>query len=155
MLGQVPRNITYNNNNNNNIYDDNKLMLMLMLMPKIFDFTIIESHTTTSATIYNITTIEYNIAHPWSILDLCEATSWLYDAQYLTSTAFISEYTAVVSVVSHNGVDTAHYGVVYVYVYANDLAQLLYCNIQRLNPYDNNKCNRFALVLRLHLRPMS
>ena len=57
VLGQVPRNITYNNNNNNNIYDDNKLMLMLMLMPKIFDFIIIESHTTTSATIYNITTI--------------------------------------------------------------------------------------------------
>ena len=25
--------------------------------------------------------------------------------------------------------------------YANDVAQLLYYNIQRLNPYDNNKCN--------------
>ena len=74
-------------------------------------------------------------------MDLCEAKSWFYDAQYLTSTAFVCEYTAVVSIVSHNGVDTAHYGVVYVYVYANDLAQLLYCNIQRLNPYDNNKCN--------------
>ena len=37
--------------------------------------------------------------------------------------------------------DPVHYGVVYVYVYANDVAQLLYYNIQRLNPYDNNKCN--------------
>ena len=99
-------------------------------------------------------------------MDLCEAKSWFYDAQYLTSTAFVS---AVVSIISRNGVDTVHYwvvyvyvyasnvaqllycndtvhyGVVYVYVYANDVAQLLYYNIQRLNPYDNNKCNNNSL----------
>ena len=63
--------------------------------------------------------------------------------------AFIGVYTAFVSVISHNGVDIdcdpdgdlVHYGVVYVYVYTNDEAQLLFYNIQGLNPHNNNKCN--------------
>ena len=53
VLGQVPRNIAYYNNNNDNNNIDNNV---LMLMTKIFDFTIIESHTINSPTIYNITT---------------------------------------------------------------------------------------------------
>ena len=36
---------------------------------------------------------------------------------------------------------TVHYGVVYVYIYENDVAQQLYYNIQHFSPYNNNKCN--------------
>ena len=71
-------------------------------------------------------------------MDLCEK-SWFYDAQYLISTAFVSVYTAFVSVISHNGVDIdrdpVHYGVVYEYVYANDV---LFYITQGFNPYGNN-----------------
>ena len=89
------------------------------------------------------------ISHPKSILYLCEAKSRFYDVQSLISTAFVSVYTAYVSVISHNAVDIdcdsvsdpVHHGVVYAYVYTNDVAQILYYNIQRCNQYDNNKCN--------------
>ena len=75
-----------------------------------------------------------DIVHPRSVLDLCGAKSRFYDVQSSTSTAFVSVYTAFVSVISHNGVgincdlvsDPVHYGVVYVHVYANNVAQLLY-----------------------------
>ena len=91
-------------------------------------------------------TIFDDIVHPGSALYLCGAQSLFYDAQYLTSTAFDSVYTAFVSIIPHNGVDIdcdsdrdpVHYGVVYEYVYANDV---LFYNIQGFNPFGNNKCN--------------
>ena len=82
-------------------------------------------------------------------MNLCGVKSLFYDVQHLTSTAFVSVCTAFVSVISHNGIDIdydhdrdpVHYGVIYAYVYANDVAQLLFYNIQGFDPYDNNKCN--------------
>ena len=62
-----------------------------------------------------------DIAHPRSVLNLCETKLWLYDIPYLTSTAFVS-------VTSYNRVDIdcnpVHYGVVYAYKYENNVAQL-------------------------------
>ena len=60
----------------------------------------------------------------------------------MTSTAFVSVYTAFANVIFRNGVDIdrdpVHYGVVYEYVYANDV---LFYIMQGFNPYGNNKCN--------------
>ena len=82
-----------------------------------------------------------NIAHPISVLDLCGAKSRFCDVQY-------SIYPVFVSVLFYNGIDLdldpLQYGVVYTYVYANDVAHLLYYNIQGFNPYDNNKCNNMS-----------
>ena len=80
-----------------------------------------------------------DIVHPGSALDLCGAQSIFYDVLYLI-------YVALINAISHNGVDIdcdldcdpVHYGVVYVYLYANDVAQLLFYNIQGLNPDDTN-----------------
>ena len=79
-------------------------------------------------------------------MNLCGVKSLFYDVHHLTYTAFGSVYTAFVSVISHNGVDIdrdpVDYGVVYAYVYAKDIAQLLlFYNRQGFNLYDSNKCN--------------
>ena len=73
---------------------------------------------------------------------MCGTQSLFYDVKYLICTALIG-------VISHNKVDLdcdpdcalVHYGVVFVYMYGNNVAQLLLYNIQGLNPDDNNNCN--------------
>ena len=85
----------------------------------------------------------------YTVLDLCGAKSRFYDVQYSTSTAFFSVTTAFVRAIFNNMLDIdcdpvsslVHYGVVYVYIYENDVAQQLYYNIQHFGPYNNNKCN--------------
>ena len=80
--------------------------------------------------------------HPGSALDLYGTTSLFSDVLYLTYTAFVSVIFYIGVDIDYDPViDPVHYGVVYAYVYANDVLQLLLYNIQGLNPYDNNERN--------------
>ena len=117
----------------------------------IISMTVAGVHDTDSDIEYEsiYTTNVVDIAHPGSVLDFCGAKSRFYDVQHSTSTAFFSVTTAFIRAIFNNMLDIdcdpvsslVHYGVVYVYIYENDVAQQLYYNIQHFGPYNNNKCN--------------